>query len=326
MYRIILALVLIPVLAVVIGSCDDRVTDEQLTADYYIRDFLRNDPQAKSAYPGIWLDTASRADQYGKRFAADAIDPLDYWIEVVAAGCTVIVADSCAPDEFNEDDPCGEIRLDTGARAIVKIAQIRDSIVCRYHIVNRADSSITIKNVKYKENQYALMAKLDNNQATYRGWRLYALGRQRHGAGYNLQSFPAIDSIVVRSLERSDKRIVARPGLPIAYRPVAQAVEFYPDELLRVTAYTRPRFSNDPITDAYLHYSDGNRTIREWMGDDISLDPGRQVFEYDFYESSGRGSGKFGQVAIELFQEPSLRSELPAGFANMIWTISYKLE
>lgn len=326
MFRILLAFVLVPFAIAVLGSCGDRVTDEQLTADYYIRDFLRNDPQAKTAYPGIWIDTVSRADQYGKRFATNAIDPLDYWVEVIAAGCTVMVIDSCAPDEFNEDDPCGEIRLDTGARAIVKIAQLLDTIVCRYHIVNRADSVVTVKNVKYKENHYALMAKLDNNQATYRGWRLYAIGRQRHGFGYTAQSFPVVDSIVLKSLERSDKRIVSRPGLPINYRPVAQAVEFFPGELLRVTAYTRPRFSNDPITDAYAHYTNGSAINRDWMGDDISLDPGRQIFEYDFYESSGRGSGKFGQVAIELFQEPSLRSELPADFANLIWTISYKLE
>ena len=325
---ILYALLLLPMVVLAVFSCsEDRVTDIGLTNLKQITDLVKVDDIGRTAFPRIWIDTVSRLEQYAK--VADAmapINPLDYWIETVAYGCTVTIVDSCAPDEFNEADSCAEIALETGARAKTYIVNILDTIVCRYNIVARSDSSITVKTVKYKEIQTALAAKLEKNETSYGGWRIFAIGRQRHGFGYTQSSFPAIDSIVLQSRSRDEVRVVHYPNQRIRYTAMSNLPTLYAGEPLRVTAYTRARFSNPPIEDAYIHYSGNGIMYHEWMGGDVSTNPDRQVFEWDIYESSGQPTASYSQIAVELLQRASLRDDGANQFANMIWAFTYRME
>ncbi len=320
-------ILILTISVIAVLSCnDDRVTDQELSDGYQITQFINNEPAGIAAFPLVWIDSISRAEQYAKLTGQADINPLDYWVEVLNFGRSITIADSCARDEFNEgQDSCDVIQLVTGARARTRITLILDSIVCRYHIVDRLDSSVTTKDVKYKEAQYALCAKLDNNNTAYRGWRLYGIGRHRYGVGYTQSAFPAIDSIVLASRANPNQRLVGYPTQRIRYVALSQLPTFYAGEPLRITAYTRARFST-PIREAYLHYN-VNGTIRhEWMGPDISTDELRQIFEIDIDESSGQQSGLYAKIAVELFQEHSLRDESPSAFSNLIWGFTYRLE
>ncbi len=322
------SLLLLPLVVVAVFSCsEDRATDIDLTNLKQITDLVKIDVVGRTAFPRVWIDTVSRLEQYSKPTGAmSPINPLDYWVETVAYGCTVTIVDSCAPDEFNEADSCAEIELETGARAKTYIVNILDTLVCDYNIVERSDSSITVKTIKYKEVQTALAAKLEKNETKYGGWRIFAIGRQRHGFGYSLGSFPAIDSIVLESRAREEIRVVHYPNQRIRYTAMSNLPSFYAGEALRVTAYTRARFSNPPIEDAYIHYSGNGTMYHEWMGGDISADPDRQIFEWDIYESSGQTIGNYSQIAVELLQGTSLRDTGANQFANMIWAFTYRME
>lgn len=324
----IYALLVLPALLLAVHSCsEDRATDYDLSNLKQITDLIKADAIGRTAYPCIWFDTVSRLEQYAKPAGAfAAINPLDFWVETVAYGCTVTIADSCAPDEFNDADSCAEIALESGVRARTYIVNILDTIVCKYNIVERRDSSITVKTIKYKEIQTALAAKLEKNETQYGGWRIFAIGRQRHGFGYSLSSFPAIDSIVLQSRARDEVRVVHYPDRPIKYIILSKVPTLYAGEPLRITAYTRSRFSNPPIEDAYLHYANNGTVYHEWMGGDISTDTRYQIFEWDIYESSGQTIGSYSQVAVELLQGGSLRDTGANQFANMIWAISYRME
>lgn len=323
-----LAVVTALLTAILLFACSEkRSTDLDLTDLSQITSYINNDVTGVSAYPLVWIDTVSRADRYSKPMAAVAISPLDFWVELLHSGRSIEIADSCARDEFNEGaDSCDLIQLDSGARARTRIARILDSLVCRYHIVDRSDSSVTTKDVKYKEIQYALMAKLDNNQAAYRGWRMYAVGRHRHGLGYTANTFPVVDSVVLESRARAEQRVVSYPTQRIRYVSLVNIPTFYPGEPLRLTAFTRARFGNPPIQDAYAHINVNGTILHDWMGPDVSTDEGKQIFEFDFDESSGLAPGLYAQVTVELFQEQTLREEAPNAFANMIWGITYRVE
>lgn len=242
-------------LATIIHSCsDDRVSDRELTKEYQITEFLTKDVIGKTVFPLVWFDTTSRATQYGIATGAGpnvTINPLDYWVEVIRTGRNIAIRDTCVPDEFTQGGDCIETLLDNGARADAEIGQLQDTIFVRYHIVERSDSTVYIKEVRFLETQLALMARLDNFQAAYRGWRLYGVGRQRHGFGFAAtQNFPRIDSIVVESRARQEIRFAAYPDRQATYTWTGRLMVLYDGEPLTVTAYTRPRFNNPPITDA----------------------------------------------------------------------------
>lgn len=315
-------------IVVAVFSCsEDRATDYDLSNLKQITNLVKIDAIGRTAFPRVWIDTVSRLEQYAKATDVMApINPLDYWVETVTYGCTVTIVDSCAPDDFNDADSCAEIALETGARAKTYIVNILDTIVCKYNIVARSDSSITVKTVKYKETQVALAAKLEKNETQYGGWRIFAIGRQRHGVGYTQGSFPAIDSIVLQSRSRDEVRVVHYPNQRIRYTTMSNLPTLYAGEPLRVTAYTRARFSNPPIEDAYVHYSGNGTMYHEWMGGDISSDPSRQIFEWDIYESSGQATAAYSQIAVELLQRSSLRDDGANQFANLIWAFTYRME
>lgn len=326
--RFLYLLLLIPIVVFHLQSCsEDRGTDLNLTDLAKVQDMLLHDATVKTAFPRVWIDTTSRFDNYAKQAEAFApVNPLDYWVDVVAYGCTISIVDSCAPDEFNEGDSCNEIQLGTGIRAKTYIANILDTIVCKYNIVERSDSSITTKTVKYKETQTAIVARLDKFDSMYGGFRLYAIGRQRFGVGYSSTGFPVVDSIVVQSRARDEMRRSYFPVQRIRYMNSSEMLSLYPGEPIRVTVYTRARFENPPITDAYVHFSNDGVWLHEWMGTDVSTVEGKQIFEWDLTESSGGVVGTFSQIAVELFQEQSLRSDIANQFANMIWAMTYRIE
>ncbi|MGB5105252.1 MAG: hypothetical protein WBP29_07295 [Candidatus Zixiibacteriota bacterium] len=326
--RFLYCLVLVPLVIAAVNSCsEDRGTDYDRTNLKQITDLVTISDVGRTAFPRIWFDTVSRLAQYAKTTAAmDEISPLDFWVDIVSYGCTVTIIDSCAPDEFNEGDSCSEIALENGVRARAYVVHIQDTIVCNYNIVNRSDSSVTTKNVKYKEIQTAVAAKLEKNETQYGGWRIFAIGRQRHGVGFTLASFPQIDSIVLESRARDEVRRAYYPERSISYTALRNIPTLYTGEPLRITAYTRPYFSNPPINDAYVHYADGDRVHHEWMGGDISSDVRFQIFEWDINESSGLTTGLYSQITVELFQGLSLRDTRQTQFANLLWAMTYRME
>ena len=326
--RFLYCLVLIPLLVAGVHSCsENRGTDYDRTNLKQITDLVKISDIGHTAFPRVWFDTVSRLEQYAKATAPSAaINPLDFWVDIVSYGCTVTIIDSCAPDEFNQGDSCKEIALETGVRARAYVVNILDSVVCKYNIVNRSDSAVTVKNVKYKEIQTAVAAKLEKNETEYGGWRIFAIGRQRQGFGFTLGSFPVIDSIVLESRARDEVRKAYYPGLPIQYTALGKIPTLYPGEPLRITAYTRPRFGNPPINDAYVHYADGDRFVHEWMGTDMSNDERFQIYEWDISESSGLTTGLYSQIAVELFQGLSLRDTNQNQFANLLWAMTYRME
>ncbi len=326
--RLAYLLILLPLLFAAIHSCsENRSTDYDLSNLKQITDLVKVDVVGTTAFPRVWFDTVNRFDDYAKATAGLAsINPLDYWVETTAYGCIVTIVDSCAPDEFNEGDSCRDIALGTGIRAQAYVVSILDTIVCNYNIVDRSDSTITVKSVKFKEVQTAVAAKLEKNETQYRGWRIYAIGRQRQGFGFNLASFPVVDSIVLQSRSRDEVRATYFPTQPIQYVALSEALTLYGGEPLRITAYTRARFSNPPITDAYVHYSINGTFYHEWMGEDYSSDERFQIYEWDISESSGQQTGTYSQITVELFQRSTLRDTNPNSFANMLWAMTYRME
>ncbi len=321
--------------AMLLSTCSNkRVTDRELTKVGAISDYINQDQVAMEALPLIWFDTTSRASRYGDKIAgklSDAqtsINPLDYWIEVTKAGRGIDLrpSDTCQFDEMTQQMNCNQITLSNGLMADAEIAQMHDTIGCTYYIVNRSDSTIYTKAVEYRVTSTALMAQTDRVSALYKGWRLYAIGRQSHGTGITPNRFPAIDSIVVQSLDRNEVRFVDHPDAAARYDDTRDLLRLNPGELLEVSVYSRPRFGNPPISDAYVDHEVAGVFTHEWMGGSISGSSENQLHSWDIRENSGGATNHYSQITVELFQGDALRDSSPGVFSVLTWAITYRLE
>ncbi len=342
----VVAAVAAAVIVTLISCSEDRVTDPNLTKVSRIASYISEDPVGKHALPVIWFDTTSKADIYGKRIAkpiAEAqtpINPLDYWIGVsrVGRGITLRDPDTCQleitinemiGDSVIDADTvvnCDRILLSNGSRADSEIALLNDTVVCTYYIVDRSDSTVYTKDITYRESKTALISRLDSGISSYDGWRLYAIGRQRFQTGVVPNRFPAIDSIMVQSLDRPSRIFVAYPDKSIRYDWTGDLLKLQPGELLAVTVFSRARFGNPPIRDAYVHYKKNGEFVHEWMGNDVSVNPDVQKHTWQIIEASGGLSNEFSQITLELFQGDALRDSSPSEFKALLWAISYQLE
>jgi len=316
--RKILVITVLVVVALWAG-CSDKTSDYQLTDLYQITQLLTHDAVATSIYPQVWLDVTNRASQTtSAALGAESITPQDYWVEIVSHKRTIPSAtDSCLADDLNQNNPCAEIKVDASTRAHVRNATIMDSLVCRYHIIDAVTQSVTIKNVTYFENLPAMMAKLNPDDATYRGWSLYAIGGQWQRSSNNAAS-PILDSVV---LEWADQRLVSRPNVKSAYQTVQQIPRISRREPVTVDVYASTLDDALIPTDIYVHYKI-NGVMKHFVMDDL----GNGHFGYsDMVESSAGEVGSYSQIVIEAFHPVALRDTNPNTFGNFIWAMSYRI-
>ena len=308
-----------------IGCKKDIPSDYVFTDLSQIVALLQTDPVGLTAYPPVWIDTTEHTFGAGKApTEASLINPADYWVEVLRQADTIKVLDSCKADEFNTGDTCSIITLADGRRAKTKIAQIFDSLKCRYHIIDYNGSEYT-KDVTYYDVLYALMAKLNSDNLPFRGWALYACGRMRHGVSYTGSGFAKIDSVVLTSPGKA--RYVTFPqATNVRYTPTAVLPVYSRGDDITIQVFTHEQETGSNITDAYIQYLSNGQTTHEWMGSPIpGTREGYTYFQTTISEQSARTSGLFSQIVIELFVQPSLRDSSPTAFRNLIWGITYKV-
>jgi hypothetical protein len=316
--RKILVITIIVVAAIWAG-CTDKTTDYQLTDLYQISQLLTYDAVATSIYPQVWLDVTNRAPSTtSAALGAESITPQDYWVEIVSHKRTIPTAtDSCRPDDLNQDNPCAEIQVDASRRAHVRNATIMDSLVCRYHIIDDVTKSVTIKDITYFENLFAMMAKFSSDNAAYRGWSLYAIGGQWQRSSNNVAA-PILDSVV---LEWASQRLVSRPKVKSAYLPLEQIPRINIDEPVTVDVYANTTDDALIPEDIYVHY-EINGVMKHFAMEDL----GDGHFGYgNMYESSAGEVGSCSQIVIEAFHPLALRDSNPNNFGNFIWAISYRI-
>jgi len=301
------------------AGCSDKTTDYERTDLYQISQLLTLDAVATSIYPQVWLDVTNPASRTtSAALGTESITPQDYWVEIVSRKRTIPSAtDSCLADDLNQNNPCAEIQVDASRRAHVRNATIMDSLVCRYHIIDAVTQSVTIKNVTYFENLFAMMAKFNPDDAAYRGWSLYAIGGQWQRSSNNASS-PVLDSLV---LEWADQRLVSRPKVKSPYLPVQQIPRIGRDEPVTVDVYANTADAESIPQDIYVHY-EINGLMKHFAMDDL----GDGHFGYsDMVESSAVGAGTCSQIVIEAFHPVALRDANPNNFGNFIWAISYRI-
>jgi hypothetical protein len=301
------------------AGCSDKTSDYERTDLYQITQLLNHDPVATSIYPQVWLDTTSRASRTtSAALGAESITPQDYWVEIVSHKRTIPSAtDSCHADDLNQDNPCAEIQVDASRRAHVRNATIMDSLVCRYHIIDDATKSVTIKDVTYFENLPAMMAKFSSDNAAYRGWSLYAIGGQWQRSSKDAAS-PVLDSVV---LEWADQRLVSRPRVKSAYLPVEQIPHISRSEPVTVDVYANTADDALVPEDIYVHYKI-NGVMKHFAMEDL----GDGHFGYsNMVESSAGEVGACSQIVIEAFHPAALRNANVNTFGNFIWAISYRI-
>jgi hypothetical protein len=301
-------------------GCSDKTSDLQFTDLYQITQFLTNDAVAKSIYPQVWLDITNRDSlTTSAALGAESITPQDYWVEIVSHKRTITSAsDSCLADELNQANPCAEIQVDASRRAHVRNATIMDSLVCRYHIIDAVTKSVTIKNVTYFENLFAMMAKFSSDNAAYRGWSLYAIGGQWQRSSNNAPS-PVLDSVIITP-EWADQRTISRPRVKSPYLPVQQIPRISRDEPVTVDVYANTLDDALIPEDIYLHY-EINGVMKHFAMEDL----GDGHFSIDMVESSSGEVGSNSQIVIEAFHPAALRDANVNTFANFIWAISYRV-
>jgi hypothetical protein len=300
------------------AGCSNKTTDFQLTDLYQITQLLNGDAVASSIYPQIWLDVTSRASRTTAAVLSAQITPQDYWVEVVSHKRTIPSAnDSCRADDLNQANPCAEIQVDATRRAHVRNAIIRDSLVCKYHIIDAATQSVTTKSVTYGVDLPAMMAKFSPDDAAYRGWSLYAIGGQWQRSSYNAAS-PVLDSVV---LEWANQRLVSRPRVKSPYLPVEQLPRISRDEPVTVDVYANTADEGAVPEDIYVHYKI-NGVMKHFAMDDL----GDGHFSYgDMAESSAGQVGTCSQIVIEAFNPAALRNANVNTFGNFIWAITYRI-
>jgi hypothetical protein len=300
-------------------GCSNKTSDYERTDLYQITQLLTRDAVATSIYPQVWLDVTDRSSQATlTALGGQSITPQDYWVEIVAHRRTIPSAtDSCLADDLNQDNPCAEIQVDASRRAHVRNATIADSLVCRYHIIDAVTKSITIKNVTYSENLFAMMAKFNPDDAAYRGWSLYAIGGQWQRSSNAVQS-PVLDSVVI---QWADQRQVSRPKAKSAYLPVQQLPRISRGEPVTVDVYANKLDASLIPEDVYVHY-EINGVMKHFAMEDL----GDGHFGYSgMVESSAGEAATCSQIVIEAFHPAALRDSNPNIFGNYIWAISYRV-
>ena len=309
---------LIPILAVLLLlSCQNKSTDYQLTDIYQITQYINNDPTGKAVFPAALIDSASRAARYAKLLGGTSdISPLDYWVEVVSHYRDFTADCAGKGDSLNNFNTCEPSELENGIRAKLRSVTMKDTLYCKYHIVNSTDSAVTIKSVRFASTFRGQMAKLNSDGVPYRGWALYSVGRK--GMGVDASGISGrVDSIVVTS---TDLHYAVVPTSGNTYTTTTKLPKVAHGDLIVVQVYTRTGTLFD-ITDAYLHYSVNGRMVHEPMS---MRTPGVFVVD-DLEESSGAPPRGYSQVVIELFTQAGLRDSRPTAFDNFIWAITYKL-
>jgi hypothetical protein len=300
------------------AGCSDKTSDYERTDLYQITQLLTRDAVATSIYPQVWLDTTDLAEPtMSAALGSGSITPQDYWVEIVSHKRTIPSAtDSCHADNLNQDNPCAEIQVDASRRAHVRNATIMDSLVCRYHIIDAVTKSVTVKDVTYFENLFAMMAKFNSDDAAYRGWSLYAISGQWQRSSNNAAS-PVLDSVV---LEWADQRLVSRPRVKSPYLPVQQIPRISRSEPVTVDVYANTADAESLPEDIYVHY-EINGVMKHFAMEDL----GDGHFYSDIAESSAGEAGSCSQIVVEAFHPVALRDANPNNFGNFIWAISYRV-
>lgn len=302
-----------------LSGCNDKTSDYQLTDLYQISQLLTSDNLGKSIYPNTWLDIVDRTPQSpGTPPTSGSFVPSDYWVEIVAHKRSVPSApDSCRADEYNRENPCAEIQVEEGTRAHVRNAVIADSLVCRYHIIDEDTRGVIVKDVTYSQNWYAMMAKLNADDAAYRGWAFYAVGGQWQRASSNAAS-PQLDSVV---LEWGSQRFVSQPKVRSPYTPLKQLPRISEGESFEVTLYANTAEAASVPEDVYVSY-EINGVMRHFLMDDL----GGGRFQYlEAAESSRAGVGAYSQIVIEAFHPVALRDASPSKFGSFVWAMTYRV-
>lgn len=305
-------------------SCGNKASDFQLTDQYQIAQLLNNDPAGRTAFPGVLIDTVNRSSLYkGYRPAGTtgkAFVPQDYWVEIVRH--TRVINGICwgVADSLNNYDICGETPLSDGRRVKVRLERIVDSLECRYHIVSAIDSTIAVKTVHFYGDTlnpiYALMAKFNSDNVIYKGWSLYAVGRQREGFAYEVLS--RVDSIVL--VNSADESFATYPSRGNIFITTHDLPVFSHGEGIGVDVYVHENSGIIKITDVWVHYNVGGVMKHESMGESNG-----DVYTTSLAESSGYPAGAFGQIVIEMFGEDALQNDSPAFFNNLIWAVTYRV-
>jgi len=301
----------------IIYACNDKSTDFEHTDLFQITGLINDSDVGKSIFPQYWIDTTSRANLYTKAHSAvGTINPSDYWVEVVKHSRTILdVAESCKTDQCNQDNSCAQIELIDAGCAHARIASIRDSVICKYHIVNSLDSSIILKQVNFVDVYTALVAKLNNVQQ-YQGWAIYAVGRQREGLRF---AGNFLDSTSVTVVSSDGAPFTSYPMRRIQYYRTSQLPQFHSGDPIDVHINLGDRHSDESLVDAYIHYNVDGVVRREFIGV-----TSQNTFDYAIYESSNASTGTFSQVVVELFRDTALRNDSPTSFNNLITVITYK--
>jgi hypothetical protein len=311
--------VLVGLALVLLAGCNDKTDDYQLTDLYQISQLLTRDPLAISIFPPVWLDVTNREPQSpGTPPTSGSITPSDYWVEIISHNRSVPTAnDSCKADEYNQANPCAEIQVEEGTRAHVRNAAIADSLVCRYHIIDENTRGVIVKDVTYSQSWYAMMAKLNSDDASYRGWSFYAVGGQWQRATKAAGS-PVLDSVVLRW---GDQHLVTTPKAKSANTPLKQLPRISAGEAVQIDVYANKLDPTIMPEEVYVSYE-----IAGAMKHFLMDDHGNGHFGYaDMEESSGGGTSTYSQIVIEAFHPQALHSVNPQVFGAYVWAMTYRI-
>ncbi|MCK4856551.1 MAG: hypothetical protein KAT58_01140 [candidate division Zixibacteria bacterium] len=321
MFRYPVTAITFVALSLLVFSCSNE-SKEIRSDNTEIARLLIDDAKARIIFPTPAIDTTNRSLIYAKRTGvADYINPLDYYVEFISQARGFIITDSCAADTLVTGDPCESVPLETGERAKAKVVRIHDTLQCRYHIIQRSDSTVVVsKDVRLIGVSWVLMAQLGISEAHYNGWSIYGVGRQRLAENYAGQ-VPVVDSIIIRPYSGD---FVYYPSAKVDYIPLKLLPTVGKSETFTVYVYTSPRTGGGELfRDVYFHqyrYSEGT-FIHEWGAVSST---GR--FNFEVTENSGHSSGSYSQVVVELFTFGSLHDDTETLFGTYLFAITYKIK
>jgi hypothetical protein len=307
------------ILLLIAAGCEDKGGTEYRSDKTEIARLLTDDSEARSIFPSVSIDTTDHISLYADGSSAlGTINPEDYSVELISHKRGFVFRDSCGIDTLDPSNPCGEIELETGGRALAKIVQIHDTVECRYHIIDKLTHEVAVtKDVTLIGIQWALVAQMGLDLERYAGWAIYGIGRQRQANNY-VGQVPPVDSIVLRA-RSGDYTYYPRDR--VSYQPAVLAPEIRRDERFYIYVYTRPRASGETFFEAYVHTYQDDALIHEFAGFSSA---GR--FSFEVRENSGIAGGSYPQVVIELFPQYTLRDDSPGAFGTYIQSITYKLQ
>lgn len=324
MSRFAISLILIVGCAWLLISCAEDSSKEVRSDNTEIARLLTDDADALAMLPRIWFDTSyhSLEESAGKPGTTlDYVNPSDFRVEILSFRRGFVINDSCAPDTLISSDPCGDVLLETGARAPAKIVQLRDTIDCRYHLlVQDGDSSYTVSkdSVRFLGMSWVLVAQLGISEAHYNGWDVYGIGRQRQAENY-LGSLPHLDSVRVNC---NSGTYMYYPRQGIDYEPLVMLPEIERGESFSISLYTQKRTSSGEFFyDAYVHKREDRIFQHQRVGIDIGAN-----YSFRITETSGSSTSTYSQIGIELLPFKTLRDDSPAAFGSYLFAFTYRVK